>query len=217
MNKILQLLIFCICSAAAHAQIKFDFVPGETILYFDNFEKDNMGETPMGWLTTRSVEVVTIEGLEGNWLKMDAKSAAHITRNKKQSWGNNDGPETKKPLTLQNFDNVHCEYLSVMDLGIYKITSSCSNLTGEFEFGGIKINIKDYMEIDKFSWTPIVGIGKSVGLMGLERNVTVDGLIEGDNTGVTNVDVKATVNSGVCTPGKRILGGQKLLIRNLNS
>lgn len=66
MNKILQLLIFCICSAAAHAQIKFDFVPGETILYFDNFEKDNMGETPMGWLTTKSAEVVTIEGLEGN-------------------------------------------------------------------------------------------------------------------------------------------------------
>ena len=43
-----------------------------------------MGETPMEWLTTRSVEVVTIEGLEGNWLKMDAKSAAHITRNKKK-------------------------------------------------------------------------------------------------------------------------------------
>ena len=217
MNKILQLLIFCICSAAAHAQIKFDFVPGETILYFDNFEKDNMGETPMGWLTTRSFEVVTIEGLEGNWLKMDAKTAAHITRNKKQSWGNNDVPKTKKFDTLQNSDNVHCDYVSVINLGVYKITSSCSNLTGEFEFGEIKINIKDYVETDKFSWTPIVGIGKSVGPMGLEENVTVVGLIEGDNTGVTDVDVKATVNSGVSTPGKRILGGQKLLIRNLNS
>lgn len=54
-------------------------------------------------------------------------------------------------------------------------------------------------------------------VMGLERNVTVGGLIEGDNTGVTDVDVKATVNSGVSTPGKRILGGQKLLIINLNS
>src|SRR5687767_12796001 len=67
---------------------KFDFVPGKTILYFDNFEKDNTGETPMGWLTTKSAEVVSIDGLEGNWLKMDAKSATHITRNKKQSWGN---------------------------------------------------------------------------------------------------------------------------------
>src|SRR5688572_17862145 len=68
---------------------KFDFVPGKTILYFDNFEKDNTGETPMGWLTTKSAEVVSIDGLEGNWLKMDAKSSTHITRNKKQSWGNN--------------------------------------------------------------------------------------------------------------------------------
>jgi outer membrane protein OmpA-like peptidoglycan-associated protein len=68
---------------------KFDFVPGKTILYFDNFENDNTGETPMGWLTTKSAEVVSIDGLEGNWLKMDTRSATHITRNKKQSWGNN--------------------------------------------------------------------------------------------------------------------------------
>ena len=176
-----------------------------------------MGETPMEWLTTKSAEVFTIEGLEGNWLKMDAKTAAHITRNKKQSWGNNDGPETKKFDTLQNSDDVHCEYVSVMDLGVYKISSSCSNLTGEFDFGMAKINIKDNVETDKFSWTPIIGIGKSGGLMDLERNVTIDDLIEGDNTGVTGVDVKATVNSGVSTFGKRILGGQKLLIRNLNS
>ena len=77
-----------------------------------------MGETPMEWLTTKSAEVFTIEGLEGNWLKMDAKTAAHITRNKKQSWGNNDVPKTKKFDTLQNSDDVHCEYVSVMDLGV---------------------------------------------------------------------------------------------------
>ncbi len=68
---------------------KFDFVPGKTILYFDNFEKDNTGETPAGWITNTSAEVVTIEGLEGNWLKMNTKYAEQISRNKKQSWGNN--------------------------------------------------------------------------------------------------------------------------------
>lgn len=68
---------------------KFDFVPGSTILYFDNFEKDNIGETPLGWITSSSAEVVTIDGLEGNWLKMASTSSKHITRNKKQSWGNN--------------------------------------------------------------------------------------------------------------------------------
>ena len=68
---------------------KFDFVPGSTILYFDNFEKDNIGETPLGWNTSSSAEVVTIEGLEGNWVKMASTSSRHIIRNKKQTWGNN--------------------------------------------------------------------------------------------------------------------------------
>jgi outer membrane protein OmpA-like peptidoglycan-associated protein len=68
---------------------KFDFVPGSTILYFDNFEKDNIGESPMGWITSTSAEVVTIEGLEGKWVKLAATSARHFTRNKKQGWGNN--------------------------------------------------------------------------------------------------------------------------------
>ena len=68
---------------------KFDFVPGSTILYYDNFEKDNVGETPLGWITSTSAEVVTIDGLEGNWVKLATTSSNHISRNKKQSWGNN--------------------------------------------------------------------------------------------------------------------------------
>jgi len=68
---------------------KFDFVPGTTILYYDNFEKDNIGESPLGWITSTSSEVVTIDGLEGNWIKLASTSSHHISRNKKQSWGNN--------------------------------------------------------------------------------------------------------------------------------
>ncbi len=68
---------------------KFDFVPGSTILYYDNFEKDNIGEAPQGWITSTSAEVVKIDGLDGNWTKMAAISSRHIVRNKKQSWGNN--------------------------------------------------------------------------------------------------------------------------------
>lgn len=68
---------------------KFDFVPGTTILYYDNFEKDNIGEAPLGWITSTSAEVVTIDGLEGNWLKLASTSSKHFIRSKKQSWGNN--------------------------------------------------------------------------------------------------------------------------------
>lgn len=69
---------------------KFDFVPGKTILYFDNFEKDNIGETPEGWMTTNMSEVVEIEGLEGKWITLEPKGGAvNIARSKKQSWGDN--------------------------------------------------------------------------------------------------------------------------------
>jgi outer membrane protein OmpA-like peptidoglycan-associated protein len=83
---------------------KFDFVPGNTTLYYDNFEKDNIGESPLGWITSTSAEVVTIDGLEGNWLKLAATSARHITRNKKQSWGNNFTIEFDLLLVKNTYD-----------------------------------------------------------------------------------------------------------------
>lgn len=65
-----------------------DFIPGSTVLYFDNFEKEKNGDSPAGWLTTSSAEVVSIDGQKGKWLKMASLNANHITRNKKQSWSN---------------------------------------------------------------------------------------------------------------------------------
>lgn len=128
--------------------------------------------------------------------------------------------KSKETDSLQNFDDVHCEYVSVMRLGIYKITSSCSNLVGEFDFGGVKINLKDNVETGRYSGSAIVGVSKSIGPMGLKGKATVGGLIEWDNTGFTDggvvagvavksgpvtiagAEVRATVNSGVSTSGK---------------
>lgn len=83
---------------------KFDFVPGTTILYFDNFEKDNIGETPLGWITSSSAEVVTIDGLEGKWLKMAGRSKKHFIRSKKQSWGNNFSIEFDLLIVKNTYD-----------------------------------------------------------------------------------------------------------------
>lgn len=74
--------------APAKTNSESDFIPGSTVLYFDNFEKEKTGDSPAGWLTTSSAEVVTPEGLKGKWLKLAAVSSTHITRNKKQSWSN---------------------------------------------------------------------------------------------------------------------------------
>jgi hypothetical protein len=133
-------------------------------------------------------------------------------------------PKPKKPGKLQNFDDVHCDYVSTMDLGVYKITSSCSNLYGEFDFGGIKINLSDNVETGRFSGSALVGASKGFdGPGGSEIEGSIAALVEWDNTGITDVgaiagveakaggvtmmgaDIKATVNSGVSTTGKGIL------------
>ncbi|MEO7490631.1 MAG: OmpA family protein [Ferruginibacter sp.] len=83
---------------------RFDFVPGTTILYYDNFEKDNIGEAPAGWITSTSAEVVTIDGLEGNWLKLASTSSYHVVRNKKQSWGDNFTVEFDLLMVRKTYD-----------------------------------------------------------------------------------------------------------------
>lgn len=145
----------------------------------------------------------------------------------KSSWCK-DTPKPPKQGQLQNFDDVHCDYVSTMNLGIYKITSSCSNLTGEFDFGGVEINITDNVETGRYSGSAMIGAGKGFeGPAGAEMEASFKALVEWDNTGITDVgaiagvdanvhgvtvagaDVKVTVNSGVSTTGKGLLQGIK--------
>ncbi|HEX2683523.1 MAG TPA: hypothetical protein VHL77_06305 [Ferruginibacter sp.] len=145
----------------------------------------------------------------------------------KSSWCNS-VPKTKKSGPLQNFDDVNCDYVSTMNLGVYKITSSCSNLVGEFDFGGVQINVSDNVETGRFSGSAMVGASKGFdGPAGMEMEASVAALVEWDNSGITDVgtiagvaanaggqtiagaDVKVTVNSGVSRSGKGILQGIK--------
>jgi hypothetical protein len=142
----------------------------------------------------------------------------------KSSWCNSI-PAKKQSDSLQNFDDVACGYVSTMNLGVFKITSSCSNLVGEFDLKGVKINIKDNVETGKYSGTVIIGISESVGPTALKGKLTGGVLVEADNTGITDIggvagvsvksgpvtiagaNVKATFNTGVTTSGKFL--GQK--------
>jgi len=49
---------------------KFDFISGEKVLYYDIFEKSEIGDFPAGWNTNSSAEVVKLDGLPGKWLSM---------------------------------------------------------------------------------------------------------------------------------------------------
>lgn len=49
---------------------KYDFVPGDKIVYAEDFLQDVIGEFPVKWNTNGSGEIVTVEGLQGKWLKI---------------------------------------------------------------------------------------------------------------------------------------------------
>ena len=48
---------------------KFDFVPGEKIIFYDDFSQDAIGDFPALWNTNGSAEVVTTNLFPGNWMK----------------------------------------------------------------------------------------------------------------------------------------------------
>jgi hypothetical protein len=61
-------------SSAIKSYSRFDFIPGEQIVYAENFEQHIMGELPTGWNTTGTGEVVTLNNYPGKWLKIFQRS-----------------------------------------------------------------------------------------------------------------------------------------------
>jgi OmpA-OmpF porin, OOP family len=49
---------------------RYDFVPGEKVVIFEDFSQDAIGDFPDRWNTTASGEVVTIANRPGRWLKL---------------------------------------------------------------------------------------------------------------------------------------------------
>lgn len=49
---------------------KFDFVPGEKVVGFEDFMDGEIGDFPARWNTNAAGEIVTIEGKPGRWLKL---------------------------------------------------------------------------------------------------------------------------------------------------
>jgi len=49
---------------------KFDFVPGEKVVGFEDFTQDAVGDFPARWNTDASGEIVTLAGQPGRWLKL---------------------------------------------------------------------------------------------------------------------------------------------------
>jgi len=64
---------------AFEAYSKYDFVPGERVVFFDDFSQDNVGDFPAVWNTNGSAEVMTTNLYPGKWLKITSDRCAIST------------------------------------------------------------------------------------------------------------------------------------------
>ncbi|MBC7887121.1 MAG: OmpA family protein [Ferruginibacter sp.] len=62
---------------------KYDFIPGEQIVYYDNFEQQPIAELPTGWNTNGTGEVVTLGNIAGKWLRIH-QPFNYLTSNEKE-------------------------------------------------------------------------------------------------------------------------------------
>jgi outer membrane protein OmpA-like peptidoglycan-associated protein len=56
--------------ASFKAYSRYDFVPGENIMFAEDFSQDVIGEFPLKWATNNRGETVTIESLAGKWMQL---------------------------------------------------------------------------------------------------------------------------------------------------
>ncbi len=59
------------------AYSKYDFVPGEKVIAFEDFSRAEIGDFPTRWNTNATAEVVTINNKEGKWLKIAKEGVFH--------------------------------------------------------------------------------------------------------------------------------------------
>ena len=80
-KKIAGMLIFCIqiCfifkvqaqnDPSLTINSKFDFIPGEKVIFFDDFSNENIGDFPVQWNTNSSGEIVTVGNYPDRWFQM---------------------------------------------------------------------------------------------------------------------------------------------------
>jgi outer membrane protein OmpA-like peptidoglycan-associated protein len=68
-------------SPSLQAYSKFDFIPGEKVIFYDDFSQDKVGDFPALWFSNGSGEVVTLNNYPGNWLSFAASGAYYPDRN----------------------------------------------------------------------------------------------------------------------------------------
>lgn len=90
---------------------QYDFVPGDKILFFEDFSQDNIGDFPALWTSNGSGEVKTVNIAPGKWFHMNGEDAVYCY-SKKVTFPDN---------FIIEFDIIpDKEYIYGIDLALYE-------------------------------------------------------------------------------------------------
>jgi len=85
---------------------KYDFIPGEKVIFFDDFTSESIGDFPAQWLTNGSGEIVTLEKFPGKWLHI-TKMGYYIPEAKEDFTDNFTIEFDFVPMTIDNGENMY--------------------------------------------------------------------------------------------------------------
>ena len=121
---------------------KYDFLPGEKVIFFDDFTSESIGDFPAQWLTNGSGEIVTSQKFPGRWFNM-TKMGYYI-------------PEARVDLT-ENF-TIEFDFVpmnsggseTMYGLSLYLLTGSLDQPGGGGEPGDAGFQLS--MDYDNLGW-----------------------------------------------------------------
>jgi outer membrane protein OmpA-like peptidoglycan-associated protein len=92
---------------------KYDFIPGDQVLFYEDFSQDNIGDFPALWNTNSSGEVVTLNNYPGHWFQVGNDGI--FIPDIKGSFGDNFTMEfdlVYAPTANTNLPDYHLEFIS---------------------------------------------------------------------------------------------------------
>jgi OmpA-OmpF porin, OOP family len=121
---------------------KYDFIPGEKVIFFDDFTSENIGDFPAQWLTNGSGEIVTSQKFPGRWFNI-TKMGYYIPEAKEDFTENFTIEFDLVPMTTDNGENLY-------SFTFYILTGSLTEPGGGGEPGDAGFQV--YSDGESLGW-----------------------------------------------------------------
>lgn len=121
---------------------KYDFIPGEKVIFFDDFASEGIGDFPAQWLTNGSGEIVTSQKFPGRWFNI-TKMGYYIPEAKEDFTENFTIEFDFVPMTIDNGENLY-------SFTFYLLTGSLAEPGGGGEPGEAGFQV--YSDGDNLGW-----------------------------------------------------------------